>query len=50
MRCIDLYADMSLGISYVPWQRWEQLYEPCEALKRGTLFALLDKPFKGGCR
>lgn len=38
------------SMAYVPWQHWESLYEPDKALVRGTLFAILDKPFKGGCR
>lgn len=38
------------GMAYVPWQYWSDIYEPCKALERGTLFAILDKPFKGGCR
>lgn len=50
MECIDARHDMTLGISYVPWQRWDDIYEPCRALSRGTIFAQLDKPFKGGCR
>lgn len=38
------------GMAYVPWQHWSDIYEPCKALSRGTLFAILDKPFKGGRR
>ncbi len=38
----------SPAMAYVPWQRWGDLYEPCKAFARGTLFAVLDKPFKGG--
>ncbi len=37
-------------MAYVPWQRWGDYYDPCKAFMRGTLFAVLDKPFKGGCR
>ncbi len=36
------------GMAYVPWQRWKETYAPCNALQRGTLFPVLDKPFKGG--
>lgn len=39
-----------LGMCYVPWQRWDDIYEPSLALKHGTLFAALNKPFKGGLR
>ena len=39
-------------MAYVPWQNWEGLYSENQALRRGTLFMPLDKPFygKGGCR
>lgn len=41
---------MVLGMAYVPEQAWGDLYEPEEALKRGTLFRNLEYPFmsKGG--
>ena len=40
-----------LAMAYVPWQKWENIYCPDKGLKRGTIFADLDKPFygKGGC-
>lgn len=45
---------ISLAMMYVPFQRFENLYEPEKALERGTLFADLDMPFygskKGGAR
>ena len=39
------------GMAYVPWQRWENLYELDQALMAGTIFADLNKPFRGrgGC-
>ncbi|MGN0328925.1 MAG: spore coat associated protein CotJA [Lachnospira sp.] len=40
--------EQALAMCYVPWQRWSKLYKPCEALRRGTLFPCLDKPYKGG--
>ena len=46
----DKLSGLSIAMAYVPWQRWGDIYEPCKALARGTLFAALDKPFKGGCR
>ena len=46
----DPLEDLPIAMAYVPWQRWGDIYEPCKALARGTLFAALDKPFKGGCR
>lgn len=38
-----------VGMAYVPWQNWGDLYEPAKALQCGTLFAVLNKPFIG-CR
>lgn len=38
-----------VGMAYVPWQRWGDLYEPGKALQCGTLFAVLNMPFIG-CR
>ncbi len=35
-----------IAMAYVPWQKWRMLYEPKEALKRGTLFKELDLPFE----
>ena len=40
-------ARVSLAMSYVPYQRFENLYDGERALKRGTLFACLDMPFYG---
>lgn len=40
-------ARVSLAMMYVPYQRFENLYEPERALERGTLFAELDLPFYG---
>ena len=37
----------SLAMVYSPKQAFEGLYEPEEALSRGTLFAALDLPFEG---
>lgn len=39
--------EFPIGMAYVPWQKWRDLYEPDKALKRGTIFAELDKPFLG---
>ena len=41
-----------LAMSYVPMQKFENLYNEEKALCRGTLFEDLDLPFKGergGC-
>ena len=42
--CLD---DLPLAMSYVPMQKWEDIYAPAMALDRGTLFAKLDLPFIG---
>lgn len=38
-----------VGMAYVPWQHFGNVYEPCKGLSRGTIFPDLDKPFEGGC-
>jgi hypothetical protein len=38
-----------VAMAYIPWQTWGDLYEPSKALKCGTLFTVLNKPFVG-CR
>ena len=45
-------ADMPIAMAYVPWQKWQEIYEPSRALESGTIFKELDKPFlgKGGIR
>lgn len=40
-------SDIPLAMSYVKWQEWQDIYEPCKALERGTLYQELDKPFTG---
>lgn len=42
-----LPKDPVTTMSYVPFQEDSSTYEPSEALKRGTLFPDLDKPFYG---
>lgn len=39
--------DLPLTMAYVPFQCIEGVYEQDEALKAGTLFPNLDKPFLG---
>ena len=36
-----------LGMAYVVNQKWNTVYEPCKALKAGTIFPELDLPFLG---
>ena len=40
-------AMISLAMSYVPDQSFENLYDETTALSRGTLFRSLDFPFYG---
>lgn len=39
-----------LAMTYVPWQEWNSLVALDEALRCGTLFKTLYKPFMGGGR
>jgi hypothetical protein len=34
-----------VGMAYVPWQGMGELYDPCTALGRGTIFPELDLSF-----
>lgn len=43
-------ARVSLAMAYIPYQRFENLYDNEKALSRGTLFEALDLPFVGGKR
>jgi hypothetical protein len=42
-----MMANLPLAMAYVPFQRWNCVYEPCRALARGTIFPELDLPFCG---
>lgn len=44
--CVDDIEDMPIAMAYVPWQQWRKIYEPKDALKRGTIFKELDLPFE----
>ncbi len=37
-------------MAYVPRQELQVVYEAEQALRCGTLFPEINKPFKGGCR
>ncbi len=39
--------NISLAMSYVPYQQWQNIYDTDDAFAAGTLFADLDKPFLG---
>lgn len=40
-------GDFPIGMGYVPWQNWREIYELEKAFQAGTIFAELDKPFFG---
>lgn len=48
-RCMedDPLSNMAIAMAYVPWQVWGNLYDMDKALKVGTIFEDLDKPFLG---
>lgn len=46
-RVEDPLSDMAIAMAYVPWQVWRNLYDMDKALKVGTVFEDLDKPFLG---
>lgn len=43
-------SDFPVGMCYVPWQKFSQVYDPKRALMAGTIFPELDKPFTGKCK
>ncbi len=43
----DSLAGMPLAMAYVPWQKFEETYDPSTALCQGTIFPELDMPFTG---
>ena len=44
-----LPADPVVAMAYVPFQRDKRAYDDELALKNGTLFQILNKPFLRGC-
>lgn len=46
MSC-PLHGKQSVAYAYVPWQYFDKSYDPQRALKVGTIFPELDKPFIG---
>ena len=41
---------LPLAMAYVPWQQFGNLYEPDQALRNGTVFQDLNKPFHGSMK
>ena len=39
--------DYPIGMAYVPWQTFQNIYDPERALDAGTMFVELDNPFYG---
>ncbi|MEQ3401843.1 spore coat associated protein CotJA [Dorea formicigenerans] len=51
--CAGIALDqMPVTMAYVPWTKWQNIYEAEKGLRRGTIFQDLDKPFRGigGCQ
>ena len=46
-KCNIPKAKCSLAMAYVPWQKWEKLYDDEKALEIGTAFPSLNLPFLG---
>lgn len=44
----DCVNGCPVAMAYVPWQMWEETYEPEEGFSVGTIFPCLDLPFLGG--
>ena len=36
---------LPIAMAYVPWQRWEELYDLDKGFMCGTIFPSLNKPF-----
>ena len=47
----DALSDFPLAMAYVPWQKWQNVFDPCKGFTRGTIFEDLSKPVhgRGGC-
>ena len=48
----DVFYGMPLAMAYVPWQKWQNIYDAEKGFCRGTIFQELDLPFfgVGGCQ
>ena len=45
--CKETNTEQVPGMAYVPWQQFTRTYDPNRALRAGTIFPELDKPFTG---
>lgn len=46
-RFMDDGRDFPVGMAYVPWQTWGNLYPPEQGLREGTIFEDLNQIFCG---
>ena len=48
----DFLDDMPLAMAYVPWQKWQNIYDAEKGFHHGTIFQELHLPFEGvgGCQ
>jgi len=46
------FEDIPLAMAYVPWQKWQNIYDAEKGFCNGTIFQDLDLPFYGvgGCQ
>lgn len=50
-RPLEQSENFTVGMGYIPMQRWEQTYDMENGMRRGTVFPSLDLPFMmGRCR
>ena len=47
-KCTIPKAKCSLAMAYVPWQKWEKMYDDESAFEIGTAFPSLNLPFCAG--
>ena len=48
MRDDDIFnSNVPLGMAYIPWQTWGDVYDLNRGVHAGTIFPCLDKPFVG---
>ena len=39
--------EMNPAMAFVPWQKWGELFDMCDAFECGTIFKDLNKPWRG---
>ena len=43
----EIFVDMPIGMAYVPWQKWQNIYDAEKGFCNGTIFQDLNLPFLG---